>query len=176
MSRISVSAVVIVALLLVGCSSGSQSREAAGIDGMTAGSVTLPVCDMDSTSTCASEVSLAGEDRVIVSNGATVVFTRKGEPVQTANLGVLCWSPDDDVEAGTCTDDGKQPPAEVDIRASTVSVGGKQWPPLAITVRPLKDDQGEEYLPLPATALMSVTTDEGTLPITVEVACCHFLP
>lgn len=173
MTRIGMCAVVAGALLLVGCGGESQSREAAA--DVNAGALAIPACDIDSASICTWEVSLDGKDRLIVSNGATVVFTREGEPVPKADLDVLCWSMDDDTEAGRCTDDGKQPPAEVDIRSTTVSQGGKQWPALAIAVRTVKDDQGEDYLPLPATALMGVTSDRGILQFTIEVACCTFI-
>ncbi len=173
MTRIGMCAVVAGALLLAGCGGGSQSREAAGDNAGALGSI--PACDIDSASTCTWEVSLDGEDQLVVSNGATVIFTRNGEPVQQADLDVLCWSMGEDTQAGSCTEDGKRPPAEVDIRSTTVSQGGKQWPALAIAVRSVKDDQGEDYLPLPATALMGVTSDQGILPFTVEVACCNFI-
>jgi hypothetical protein len=173
MTRAGVCAVLATALLLAGCGGGTQSRQAAGGEGGLLAA--MPACDIDVQGNCSFEVSLDGADRVIVDNGATVVFTRNGDPVQAADLSNLCWSPGDDTEAGSCTEDGKQPPAEVDIRATSVSEGGKQWPALSVKVSQVKDDQGELYLPLPATALMGVRTDEGTVPITVEVACCNSL-
>lgn len=157
------------AVLATGCSSGA-SRQAAGAD-----SALLPACTVDSTSECTAEASLDSQDRVLVSNGATVVFTRNGAPVQAASLSVLCWSEGDDVEAGSCTEDGKVPPPQVDIKATTLAKDGTQWPALAVRVGTMTDANGEEYLPLPATALMGVTTDQGILPITVEVACCERL-
>jgi len=160
-----------VTVLATGCG-GSQSRQAAGPEA----AAPWAACTIDSSAECAFEVSLNGADNLIVNNGATVVFTRNGDPVQAAALDVLCWSEGEDVEAGSCTNDGKVPPAAVDIKATTVAKDGKQWPALAIRVGLVKDSEGQEVVATPATALMGVTSDEGTLPITVEVTCCDRIP
>ncbi|MFM8351779.1 MAG: hypothetical protein ACKN9D_12025 [Actinomycetales bacterium] len=160
-----------VAALVAGCSTTSADRQAAGSAGsQLSPSVNPTICEGE----CVWDVTAGGTDRLIAENGATVIFAHNNAPVASADIGVLCWSAGDDVEAGSCTEDGKQPPAELGITATTVTRNGVQWPALLVRSVPVDDGTSEPVLALPATVLMAVDTgDEGILPLTVEIACCN---
>lgn len=160
-----------VATVMVGCTSLSADRQAAGpATTQLSTSVNPTICEGE----CVWDVTAAGTDRLIVENGATVIFAHNKAPVPSAEISVLCWSAGDDVEAGSCTEDGKQPPAELGITTSTVTKDGIQWPALVVQSLPVQDGTNDPVLALPATVLMAVDTgDEGVLPVTVEVACCN---
>ena len=166
-------AALALATLAVGCSSGSADRQAAGA---SSDPLTLPSCGELFDGECVWDITQDGPDSLVVENGSTVLFAHNGQPATGANISVLCWSAGNDVDAGSCTEDGKQPPVELGISMTTVTQGGRQWPALQVRSLPVEDGTSEPVLALPATVVVGVnTSDEGILPVTVEVACCNRL-
>jgi hypothetical protein len=165
---------VIAAMTLAGlvgaCASASTDRQAAGPD---SGGSPAPSCGEIFDGQCVWDISLDGPDDLTVENGSTVLFSHNQLPATSVDISVLCWSAGDDAYAGSCTDDGLQPPTELGISMTTVTQDGQQWPALAVKSMPIAEGDGEPLLALPATVLLGVNTgDQGILPVTVEVACC----
>lgn len=155
------------ALLLAGCASSDASRDAAAPP-------SLPACSAGLAPTCLVPLE-AGATPVAIHNGSTVVFDDPKQPAAGLSVGPVCWAGEGEVDADTCVDSEQDLPTWITVQRSSSPIDGLEYPALTIGVRQIPDQDGELFVPLPATLRVTLGQTPNPPQVTLEVACCDII-